>query len=183
MKKTIIINLFSGPSVGKSTTAAGIFHRLKVNAINCEYVPEYAKDVTWQENFNTLKNQLYVFAKQHNRMFHLKDKVDVIVTDSPAIMGLVYCDFTKVSPSLETLVVDEFHRDDICNMNFFLRRVHKYSTKGRKQNEAEAKELDAKIFALLDKHNVQYGTIDGNEEAVDYIVAEVLERIKNDLDC
>ncbi len=177
MKKTIIINLFGGPSVSKSTTAAGIFHRLKLMEINCEYVPEYAKDVTWQENFNTLNNQLYVFAKQHNRIFHLKGKVDVIVTDSPAIMGLVYCDFTKVSTSLETLVVDEFHRDDIHNMNFFLRRVHKYSTKGRKQTEAEAKVLDIRVCDLLYKHGVGYETIDGDEGAVDYIVNKIVEKL------
>ena len=30
MKKPIIVNLFGGPSSGKSTTAAGLFHKLKI---------------------------------------------------------------------------------------------------------------------------------------------------------
>ena len=59
-KKCIIVNLFSGPGAGKSTTAAGLFYKLKKQGVNCELVTEYAKHVTWRGNFSTLKNQVYV---------------------------------------------------------------------------------------------------------------------------
>ena len=88
MGKVIIVNLFGGPGTGKSTTAAGVFAKLKMQNINCELVQEFAKHVVWRGNFTTLNNQLYIFAKQHDRLFHLKDKVDIIITDSPTIMGL-----------------------------------------------------------------------------------------------
>jgi hypothetical protein len=166
-KKTIIVNLFGGPGSGKSTTAAGLFHKLKINGINCELVTEFAKHITWKEDFNTLKNQIYVFAKQHDRMFHLKDKVDVIITDSPIIMGLSYCNWDLMSRSFEQFVVDEFNRDDAVNINYFINRVKEYNPSGRSQTEEEAKEKDKEIKTLLDKYVVSFSPIDGDENAVD----------------
>lgn len=169
IKKTIIVNLFSGPGAGKSTTAAGLFHKLKINGINCELVTEFAKHITWKEDFNTLKNQIYVFAKQHDRMFHLKDKVDVIITDSPIIMGLSYCNWDLMSRSFEQLVVDEFNRTDAVNINYFINRVKEYNPSGRSQTEEEAKEKDMEIITLLNKYDVSFQTIDGDENAVDWL--------------
>jgi hypothetical protein len=168
-KKTIIVNLFGGPGSGKSTTAAGLFHKLKINGINCELVTEFAKHITWKEDFNTLKNQIYVFAKQHDRMFHLKDKVDVIITDSPIIMGLSYCNWDLMSRSFEQLVVDEFNRTDAVNINYFINRVKEYNPSGRSQTEEEAKEKDMEIITLLNKYDVSFQTIDGDENAVDWL--------------
>lgn len=42
-------------------------------------VPEYAKDLTWQESFKVLKNQIYVWTKQYQWLYRLRDKVDLIV--------------------------------------------------------------------------------------------------------
>jgi tRNA uridine 5-carbamoylmethylation protein Kti12 len=177
-KKTIIVNLFGGPGSGKSTTAAGLFHKLKINGINCELVTEFAKHITWKEDFNTLKNQIYVFAKQHDRMFHLKDKVDVIITDSPIIMGLSYCNWDLMSRSFEQLVVDEFNRDDAVNINYFINRVKEYNPSGRSQTEEEAKEKDVEIKTLLNKYDVPFDSIDGNETAVDRLFNIIFENFE-----
>ena len=175
MGKVIIVNLFGGPGTGKSTTAAGVFAKLKMQNINCELVQEFAKHVVWRGNFTTLNNQLYIFAKQHDRLFHLKDKVDIIITDSPTIMGLTYTDFTKVSPSLEQLVVDEYSRDDQINLNVFLNRVTAYDPVGRTQNEAEGKEKDVEIHTLLEKYNLPYLVMDANSEISDVLAEKIIE--------
>lgn len=173
-KKCIIVNMFAGPGSGKSTTAAGLFYQLKIRGINCELVTEYAKHVTWRENFSTLKNQIYVFAKQHDKMFHLKDKVDVIITDSPIVLGLSYCDFNKVSPSLVNLVLDEFNRDEQVNLNYFMNRVNPYSSKGRSQTEAEAKLKDVEMIELLNTYNIPFKSVDADEKVVGVIVNDIL---------
>ena len=177
-KKTIIVNLFGGPGSGKSTTAAGLFHKLKINGINCELVTEFAKHITWKEDYNTLKNQIYVFAKQHDRMFHLKDKVDVIITDSPTIMGLSYCNWDLMSRSFEQFVVDEFNRNDAVNINYFINRVKEYNPSGRSQTEEEAKEKDKEIKTLLDKYAVSFQPIDGDENAVDWLFNIIFDLFK-----
>lgn len=176
-KKCVIVNLFSGPGAGKSTTAAGLFYQLKIRGINCELVTEYAKHVTWRENFTTLKNQIYVFAKQHDKMFHLKDKVDVIITDSPIVLGLSYCDFTKVSPSLIPLILDEFNRTEQINLNYFMNRVNPYSKNGRPQSLEEAEAKDKEILTLLDKHKIPFRTIDADNNAIGLMLEEIIKNV------
>lgn len=87
---TLIVNLYGGPGTGKSTTAAGLFYKLKEAGINSEYIQEYAKDKTWQADYFTLECQPYITSKQLYRLHRVLDKVDVVVTDSPLIQGLVY---------------------------------------------------------------------------------------------
>lgn len=84
----LVVNLFGVPGAGKSTGAAYVFSMLKMRGINVEYIPEYAKDKVWEDNTEVFKNQAYVFGKQSFRMSRCKDKVDVIVTDSPLLLSL-----------------------------------------------------------------------------------------------
>lgn len=48
MKNTLIVNLYGGPGTGKSTGAAYIFSKLKMDGIDAEYVTEFAKDKVWE---------------------------------------------------------------------------------------------------------------------------------------
>jgi len=174
-KKTIIVNLFAGPGAGKSTTAFGVAHKLKLAGVDAELVTEYAKDVTWQENFNTLSNQIYVFAKQHNRQFHLRGKVDVIVTDSPIVLSLAYCDCENISDAFPKLVIDEFNHEDTRTVNYFINRVKPYNPNGRSQDEEEAKVIDGNVRDMLTEYEIDYHQINGDENAVDFITNEVLK--------
>ena len=47
MKKTLFVNLFGAPGVGKSTGAAYLFSKLKMLGVDCEYIGEFAKDKCW----------------------------------------------------------------------------------------------------------------------------------------
>jgi nicotinamide riboside kinase len=181
MDKTIIVNIFGGPGAGKSTAAAGVFYELKRKFVNCELVTEYAKDKVWQESTSILNNQIYVFGKQHNRIFHLKNKVDVIVTDSPFIMGLVYADYDIVAPSFEQLVVDEFKATDVINLNYIIKRVRRYAPEGRLQTEADAKKKDKEIVDLLKTHSIEHTVLKGKESTVPLIVDDVMEILENNL--
>ena len=88
--KCLIINLFGGPGTGKSTTAAALFYKLKMMGINCELVTEFAKDITWEKNKKALACQPYVFGKQCYRIERCVDQVDVIITDSPLPLSILY---------------------------------------------------------------------------------------------
>ncbi len=90
---TKVIALCGGPGVGKSTVATGLFSELKQRKISCEYVSEYAKEITWEGTQKLLENQMHVFAEQFRRQFRLLNKVDYIVTDSPLIFSSIYFDF------------------------------------------------------------------------------------------
>jgi len=170
-KNTLVVNLVAGPGVGKSTTMSDTFAKLKWAGIDCEMATEYAKDVVWSGNLNTLNNQLYVFAKQSNKLFRLNGKVDVIITDSPLILSLMYG--KDMSQSFKSLVLEQFHQYN--NMTLFLHRSKAYNPNGRYQTEDEAKELDNVMLDLLKSNNIPYSDIVAKPENVDTIV----QMIKN----
>jgi hypothetical protein len=175
-KNTIIINLISGPGVGKSTIAAGVFYRLKSLGINAELATEYAKDKVWEDSIAVLENQIYIFGKQHHRLFRLCGKVDVIVTDSPILLSIVY-DKSK-NEIFKELVLQEFKK--FKSMTYFLERVKPYMTKGRTQTEEEAMEVDADVKSMLDSCEVPYSVLNGDEKSVNIIIDQVLEAINRD---
>ena len=49
-------------------------------------VSEFAKDLVYENRMDTMKDELYIFAKQNHRLFRVKDKVDVIITDRPLLL-------------------------------------------------------------------------------------------------
>jgi len=179
MNTPIVINLFGGPSVGKSTTAAGVFALLKLHSLNTELVTEFAKDLVWEERSYTFKNQYYLFGKQHHRLWRVSDKVDIIVMDSPIFLSVIYRQ-ELFSKTFEKMVVEEFNSYN--NMNFVLNRAKSYSNTGRNQNEQEAKKLDKEIIKSLDKHNINYFIVNGDAFAINRITKSILnifnEKIK-----
>ena len=90
MKKPLVVNLFGAPGAGKSTGAAIVFAELKKAGINAELVTEFAKDKTWEHNIMALGCQEYVFGKQSYRLRRCRDDVEVIVTDSPLPLSIIY---------------------------------------------------------------------------------------------
>lgn len=86
----IVVNLCGAPGAGKSTGAAYIFSKLKMAGINAELVTEFAKDKVWEGSQAVFENQLYMLAKQYFRITRCENKVDVIVTDSPILLSLIY---------------------------------------------------------------------------------------------
>lgn len=150
-----IINLFAGPGAGKSTTAAALFAELKYRGVNTELVTEYAKDGAWEKRGEKFfKAQEYIFGKQHFRIGRVIDDVDVVVTDSPLLLGLVYMPRDFYLPKLRDVIIEAHQRYE--SINVYLDRNKPYSPVGRNQTEDEAKELDNKILGVLDELNVDY---------------------------
>lgn len=170
-----VINLFGGPGVGKSTTAAGLFYEMKKAQLNVELVTEYAKDAVWEKRYNLLDDQLYIFAKQHRRIARLAEHgIDWVVTDSPIALGLVYLKPDTLGPLFPDLVMQVFNGFE--NHSFLLRRSFGYNPVGRAQKDLEeAEQFDRKVTALLDQYSVRFEAIPGGEAAVGYIMDRVVK--------
>lgn len=169
--KPIVINFIAGPGVGKSTLTASIFARLKKLGIDCELVTEYAKDKVWEESFKTLNNQIYVFGKQYHRLCRVSGKVECIVTDAPLIHNILY---NKDSEKLNDLVIESINKFN--NLNLFVERVVEYNENGRIHTLEQAKECDKQILDILNKHNIEYITVNPYDE--DNIVEGILFFLK-----
>ena len=173
----LIVNLFGSPSAGKSTQAAGLFYKLKMRGIQCELITEKAKDLTWEQNFTALNHQLFVSGNQVYRQERVENKVDVVITDSPILLGLFY----NTDPNQETkkllekLLLSIFKRKD--NINVWINRKHNYNTVGRNQNEEEATAISEKISKFLDYHKIPVITIDGTVKGLEEIFNLVLRTL------
>lgn len=172
MKKTLVVNLLGGPGVGKSTTTAAVFAKLKVLGVECELASEYAKELVWEQRNETFKDELYIFAKQAHRLFRLNGKVDVVVTDRPLILTCCYATDDKV---LCDFCYDRFSQYE--NINYFLERGDLYDPIGRNQTEDEAKEIDGILKAKLREFNIPYISLKVDGDTVDTIVGQVLHVI------
>lgn len=169
LNKPIIINLIGGPGSGKSTIAAGLFYELKKSGYVCELVTEYAKDKVWEESFKTLDDQIYVFGKQFHRIYRVYDKVDIVITDSPLLLSIIYD--KGESEYFHKLVVEQYKKFN--NLMVFVERETEYQETGRMQNETEAKKIDNEIKYLLNKYDVDYVT-SSTTKAIDDII-EILK--------
>lgn len=177
MKKTIVINLIGGPCSGKSTTAAGVFYLLKKAGINCEMALEFAKDKVWEESFRTLDDQIYIFAKQYHKLWRLKNKVDVIITDSPLLLSL-YFDKEK-SYNFSNLILECYNKFD--NVNYFLVPPQNYEESGRIQTKSEAREIGNELKTILIKNNISFKNYSvERDDVVKKITTDVLNIINNE---
>ena len=174
----IVINLFGGPGCGKSTTAAAVFSLLKLHSVETELITEFAKDLVWEERFHTFKNQHYLFGKQHHRLWRVGDKVDVMVTDSPIFLSLIYRK-ELYSDAFRKVVLEEFNAYN--NINFFLNRIKPYNEVGRNQTKKEAKQIDREIIKDLDKHSIDYFIINSDIMAPNLITEKILHLFNKEI--
>ena len=176
MNNCLIINIFGGPCLGKSTIAAALFAKMKIAGISVELVTEYAKGMTWQSSQKVLENQIYVFGKQHHYLTRPNQQVKVIITDSPILMSVTYD--AKKRATFKSLVIEEFK--SMNNMNFLLNRIHKYDNIGRNQDESMAIIKDKEILDLLIEAEIPYIKIDPLEENLQLMVEMVQNRLKEE---
>ena len=160
----IIVNLFGVPGAGKSTGAAYIFSQLKMKGINAELITEFAKDKVWENNEKVFKNQLYLFGKQSFRISRVQDEVDVIVTDSPLLLSILYNQTPILGENFNQLVYDVFNLYN--NINYLIKRTKPYNPAGRLQTEEESDALTEPLISLLKKENINYKEITGEIFAI-----------------
>ena len=171
----VVVNLFGGPGSGKSTTCAGVFSKLKLAGVNCEMALEYVKDKIWENSLNVLDDQIYVFGKQFHRLNCLKDKADVIITDSPILLSIIYN--KEMSNYLDDLIVEQFRKFN--NLNYYLVRDESFNQTGRIHNLEESVEKDNQIKIMLNKYNISYTTVYKNN-SVDTIIDDVMKAVNID---
>lgn len=170
---TIFINLFGGPGAGKSTICASVFYKLKVMGIETEMALEYAKDVVWEESYKKLDNQIYIFGKQHYRIWRLNGKVQVVITDSPLLNSIIY-DKTN-NPILKELVIHEFR--NLNTLNYYITRDVDYNPNGRMQTVDQALDVDRSYLDLLNEYKIPYIDIPKGDDGVGIIIKQILEKI------
>lgn len=176
MKKPLVVNLTGAPGAGKSTGAAIIFAELKKAGVNAELVTEFAKDKTWEHNCMALGCQEYMFGKQSYRLHRCREDVDVIVTDSPLPLSLIYNHNPALDHHFTATVLNVFNTYE--NITFFINRVKPYNPKGRNQTAEESDQLSIQIKKLWDDLGLGYLEINGDNAGYENAFQEVMKHLK-----
>ncbi len=175
---TKVINIIGGPGCEKSLFTAAIILYLHVHHKTVELIPDYAKSLVWQKDYEALRNQ-YKIAQQQFHMLELLDgQVQYLVTE---------CSLPQV------LYYNEFYPDNICdvgktrqqilawykqhnNINILVERgERKYIRTGRFQDEEQAREVDRGMRALLRREGITCTALQPEVEAIHAFAATLLK--------
>lgn len=181
-KKLTVINFFGGAGIGKSTTAAELFAKMKKKNYKVELVHEVAKDYVWEQWDHIFGEQDYIFAHQNRLIRRLTmHDVDYAIVDSSILLSLFYMpwDFPQ---SFRSFVEDAFLTYD--NINILLQRNPEipYIQEGRNESPDQAKAVDEQIADYF-RHRPIWNqhTVLAGDSAVDDCYRIVQEHVKPDL--
>lgn len=168
--KPLMVNFYAGPSSGKTTAALELTAALKKAGYNVEYVSEYAKELVLENKLDLLNDQKHVTDEQYERFDRIRNSADVIVTDSPILLGLVYGE-GKVDAEYAEQIRGYYDSFDNFNMLVTRPKDATFQTEGRVHDEKQSLELDGKIKSMLDTQKVFYGSYKRDD------IAKTVERI------
>ncbi|WMW78995.1 hypothetical protein RF679_10005 [Undibacterium cyanobacteriorum] len=156
---TKIINIIGGPGCDKSLFSSAIILNLNLRHKSVEQIPDYAKSLVWQKDFEALRNQYMVAQRQFEMLDLLDGQVQYLVTECALMQVLYYnetyreniCDVGKTREH----ILEWYHRHD--NINILVERGDKkYVHTGRFQNEDEARQIDRELRATLEREEIPF---------------------------
>ena len=172
-----VINFFAGPGAGKTTTAAGLFYKMKMNHMNVELVHEYARELIYDGRMDRMIDaQDHILGEQNRRLHILKGHVDFAISDSPLLLSAIYPP-DSYPQSIKPFAVDLFNEYD--NINILLLRpdaAYQEEDGGRRHNLEQAEELDKLIEDALCKYTTDaYQIFKTSADVVDRIYARLVD--------
>lgn len=191
LARPIIIEFVTGPSAGKSTTSFGLAYKFKLAGVNIEYLPEYAKLLTWRGDFQSLSLQIHVTTEQIRGLYDLSRKendLKVIISDTSMLLGIIYkyvwLDGVKYLGLGSGDLFDQWIKSIYSEFDirtYYLKRdlsSHSYNEKGRTQSLEESLEYDERIYDMLIEHQIPFTEL---EYTGDTGVQALFETIMQDL--
>jgi len=155
------INFFGGPGVGKSTLAAQLFGWLKAENFDAELVQEFVKTWAYQQRQLKSFDHVFTFASQlHTEDLYLQSGVNMIVTDSPILLQVMYQYVRALPGQVEMRHIAESFEDQHPSINFLVDRQVEYKPQGRYETPEAAAAIHGWVVKYLDQWRVPYTKID-----------------------
>lgn len=117
-----------------------------------------------------------MFGKQSFKMGRVRDKVQVMVVDSPLLLSIIYNNDENLGHDFDETVWNMFNSYD--NRNYLLTRKHTYEDEGRFQNEEEALEVRKQIINLFDNLGIYYNFATSSDLDCEIIANKIAEEIR-----
>ncbi len=175
---TKVINIIGGPGCDKSLFSAAIILYLNLHNKTVETIPDYAKSLVWQQNFEVLKNQYFIAQRQYEMLNLLDGQVQFLITECSLPQVLYYnehyaeniCDVGKTRAQ----ILEWYKQHN--NVNIMVERGDKkYVHTGRFQSEEQAKVIDHGLRGLLAREGLRFTSLAPNIDAINAFAATLLE--------
>lgn len=175
---TKVINVIGGPGCDKSLFSAALILHLYTRHKTVETIPDFAKSLVWQQNFEVLKNQYFIAQRQFEMMSLLDGQVQFLITECSLPQVMYYnehypdniCDVAKTRAQ----IVDWYKQFD--NVNIFVERGEKrYVHTGRFQDEEGAKAIDRGLRALLVREGMRYTALPPELDVINDFASTLME--------
>jgi len=173
----LVINFLGGPGAGKSSLALGVSSRLKYAGVNCEYIHEFAKELTWDKRFSAMKNQTWILGSQYEMLRRCANQVDVIITDTSLLNSVLYGQHLPFGDKISELAVTMFNSME--NMTFVVDRKKEYNPTGRSQSEEESLVLDQEVRDFLNSQPIKYYAVAGDITGEGVVLERIKAHLKN----
>lgn len=174
---TKVVNIIGGPGCDKSLFSAAIVMFLNLHNKSVETIPDFAKLLVWQKNFEVLKNQYFIAQRQYEMLNLLDGQVQFLVTECSLPQMLYYnenyldniCDIGKT----RTQILEWYKQHN--NVNILVERRDKnYIHTGRFQGEEQARAIDRGLRELLDREEIPYTLLTPEVERINAFAETLL---------
>ncbi len=174
---TQVINIIGGPGCDKSLFSAAIVLYLNLHGKSVETIPDFAKSLVWQQNFEVLKNQYFIAQRQYEMLNLLDGQVQFLMTECSLPQVMYYnenyadniCDIAKTRAQ----ILEWYGQHN--NVNILVERGDKkYIHTGRFQEEDEARNIDRGLRTLLEREGMAYTLLSPNVDAINAFAATLL---------
>lgn len=174
---TKVINIIGGPGSDKSLISSAIILYLHLHNKTVETIPDYAKSLVWQQNYEVLKNQYFIAQRQFEMLSLLDGQVQFLITECSLPQVMYYnenyadniCDVGKTN----TQIRQWYQQYD--NVNIFVERSDKkYVHTGRFQDEEAARTIDRGLRALMEREGLPYTALHTNVQEINAFTASLL---------
>lgn len=166
---TKVINIIGGPACRKSLFSAAIILHLHLHHKTVEQIPDFAKSLVWQKDYEALKNQYFIAQQQYRMLESLDGQVHYLVTDCSLPQLLYYnehypeniCDVAKTREQ----ILEWYRQYD--NINLLVERGEgRYVHTGRFQDEEGAREIDRDLRLTLDREHIAHTIVRADIDAI-----------------
>lgn len=174
-KRTIIVNLFAPPNRGKALMAHKVCDNLLTRGVSCSVVSHEHLPLE-TARYSDVQNEIFIFARDFNKIFRLHGHVEVIVTDKPLMMSLFYNIRYGQGyyQRLNDLIIEQ--NANLYNMNFFLKGES--TTAKHDLTQSEINDIEIDMEAMLRAYRNEYTSVDvGDIKSVDMISNAVYKEV------
>lgn len=171
MYPTKVINIIGGPGSHKSLYSSAIVLNLHLRHKTVETIPDYAKSLVWQKDFEALRNQYLIAQQQYRMLSVLEGQVQYLVTECSLAQLLYYnetypdniCDIAKTRKQILAWY------KEFDNINVFVLRDSErpYVRSGRLQDEEQARKVDTELRGCLQREGLKVITLAPSPSALE----------------